>query len=112
LAAVPVTAGFLSQEPAETAHVQSRLRTEPMRLRLPITSSVEASSPRERSRQSRVTRPSSPLPLGEGLGERDRARRFAWPARGTERFLGRCVSKFPWKERGDNAVGSWERESA
>ena len=24
-----------------------------------------------------------------------RACRFAWPARGTERFLGRCVSKFP-----------------
>src|SRR5450755_2988026 len=55
--------------------------------------------------------------LGNAPGNRaspfgDRARRFAWPARGTERFLGRRVSKFPWKESGDNAVGSWEHELA
>src|ERR1019366_2191575 len=38
--------------------------------------------------------------LGNAPGNRaspfgDRARRFAWPARGTERFLGRDVSKYP-----------------
>src|SRR5471032_813722 len=31
LAAASVTAGFLSQDPAEAAHVQSRSRTEPIR---------------------------------------------------------------------------------
>ena len=99
LAAASVTAGFLSQDPAEAAHVQSRSRTEPMRCdcrpRVPSRSRFLGNAPGNRA---------SPF--------EDRARRFAWPARGTERFLGRCVSKFPWKERGDNAVGSWEHELA
>ena len=99
LAAASVTAGFLSQDPAEAAHVQSRLRTEPMRCdcrpRVPSRSRFLGNAPGNPS-----------LPFG------DRARRFAWPARGTERFLGCDVSNTPWRERGDNAVGSWEHELA
>ena len=99
LAAASVTAGFLSQDPAEAAHCKSRRRTEPMRYEC----------------RSRV--PSRSRFLGNAPGNRaspfeDRARRLAWPARGTERFLGRRVSNTPWRESGDNAVGSWERESA
>ena len=77
LAAVPVTAGFLSQDPAEAAHVQSRLRTEPMRLRLPITSSVEVSIPRERSRL--FQRHLSRIELADLLGLHV-ARRGFWDA--------------------------------
>ena len=65
--------------------------------------------------RSRV--PSRSRFLGNAPGNRaspfeDRARRLAWPARGTERFLGRRVSNTPWRESGDNAVGSWEHEPA
>ena len=63
LAAASVTAGFLSQDPAEAAHVQSRSRTEPMRCDCRLTSSVEVSIPRERSRQSSVTFRGSSSPL-------------------------------------------------
>src|ERR1017187_7168220 len=99
LAAASVTAGFLSQDPAEAAHVQSYSRTEPMRLRLPTTSSVEVSIPRERSRQPRVTFRGSSLPLCLAC-------MWHGEVSGTPRF------QYPWRERGDNAVGSWEHESA
>ncbi len=42
--------------------------------------------------------PLAPVRRGEGPGVRGRARRFAWPARGTERFLGRNVFKIPLRE--------------
>ena len=77
LAAASVTAGFLSQDPAEAAHVQSRSRTEPMRLRLPTTSSVEVSIPRERSRL--FQRHLSGIELAALLGLRV-ARRGFWDA--------------------------------
>jgi hypothetical protein len=99
LAAAPVTAGFLSQDPAEAAHVQSYSRTEPMRCE---------SRPRVPSRSRFLGN----APGNPSLSFEDRARCFAWPARGTERFLGRDVSQFPLEGRGDNAVGSWEHESA
>ncbi len=42
--------------------------------------------------------PLAPVLRGEGPAVRGRARRFAWPARGTERFLGRNVFKIPLRE--------------
>jgi hypothetical protein len=82
LAAVPVTAGFLSQDPAEAAHVPSRSRTEPIRCDC-------------RSRVPSRSRFLGNAPGNPSLPFEDRARRFAWPARGTERFLGRDVFQIP-----------------
>ena len=42
-----------------------------------------------------VSIPRRTLPAKSASPFGDRARRLAWPARGTERFLGRCVSKYP-----------------
>ena len=94
LAAASVTAGFLSQDPAEAAHVQSRSRTGPMRLRLPTTSSVEVSIPRERSRQSIVTFRGSSSPLCLACpwhGEVSGTRRFQIPLEGKRRQRRRLV---------------------
>ena len=100
LAAASVTAGFLSQDPAEAAHVQSRSRTEPMRCDCRKTSSVEVSIPRERSRRLRVTFRGSSSPICLACpwhGEVSGTRRFRIP---------------PWRERGDNAVAVWEHAAA
>jgi len=94
LAAVPVTAGFLSQDPAEAAHVQSYSRTEPMRLREPITSSVEVSIPRERSRQSIATLRGSSSPICLACpwhGEVSGTPRFQYPLEGKWRQRRRLV---------------------
>src|SRR5437764_1297424 len=80
---MPVTEDFAHEEPAEAAHVPSRLRTEPMRIG------------RRRPRLGPLSmRPRIAAVDASLCG--DRARRFAWPARGTERFLGRDADqKFP-----------------
>ena len=72
-----LTAGFLTQDPAEAAHVQSRSRTEPMRCDCRLMSSVEVSIPRERSRL--FQRPLSRIELADLLGLRV-ARRGFWDA--------------------------------
>jgi len=58
-----------------------------------------------------VSIPRRMLPAKSTLLFGDRARRFAWPARGTERFLGRNVSHSLWG-RGDWAVVAWEHARA
>jgi hypothetical protein len=65
--------------------VPSRFRTEPMRRRC-------------RSRVCRGLDSAANAPGQSALPFGDRACRFAWPARGTERILGRNVSQFPPKE--------------
>jgi len=93
----------------EAAQVSSRHLTEPMRggRRRPQLAplSMRRSLAVSRSRQDRGGNhvyPISPRktpPLAqrasgvEGAQERDRADRIAWPAPGTERFLGRDISK-------------------
>ena len=92
----------------EAAHVPSEYLTEPMRCL------------RRRPRLAPLSmRRSLARPQGSGSRRRqrpaltDRARRFAWPARGTERFLGRrgvpgCASGRAIAE----AVDAWEHASA
>ena len=77
------------QSLAEAAHVPSKYLTEPMR--------ADRRHPRLGPLSMRPR-----IAAVRALPRADRARRFAWPARGTERFLGR---------RGESiakAVDAWE----
>ena len=68
-----------ARSPPEAARVQSFERTEPMRCERWI-------------RVGRGLDSAANAPIERASLCGDRARRFAWPARGTERFLGRSVS--------------------
>jgi hypothetical protein len=81
-------------EPAEAAHVPSRFRTEPMRCRLPITSSLRSRFRGECSRRKHVILRESSLPFCLACtwhGEVSGALRLQIPLEGVRRQGRRCM---------------------